>query len=184
MLGPEVGTQSLSARNSDGICNAKRSVSYCVGPNGPWLTMTGRAGRVWWGVGWVLPRRLTTSPPRSQINGHTHAGGVGPLKRVPPLSLRRLRLFYFLSFHFAKKCDGNGNKRKVHGGGIKTGSFSHAFFFFLKNLFPPSRELFSLFALCNTGAGAHIMSSKYRSRRGGTDCVRRLARARPCARGA
>ncbi len=41
MHGQKVGTQSLSLRNSDGICNANHSVSYCVGPNGPWYTMTG-----------------------------------------------------------------------------------------------------------------------------------------------
>lgn len=180
MLGPEVGTQSLSARNSDGICSAKRSVSYCVGPNGPWLTMTGRAGRVWWGGGVGVaspPRRLTAAQP----NKRTH-------------TRRRSRAFKTCSaaltsasppvlFHFAQKCDGNGNKRKVPGGELKqVPSLTRPFL--LKNLFPPSRGLFSLFALCNAGAGAHIMSSKYRSRRGGTDCVRRLARACSCARGA
>lgn len=45
MHSQKVGTQSLSLRNSDGICNANRSVSYCVGPNGPRRTTTGRANR-------------------------------------------------------------------------------------------------------------------------------------------
>ena len=35
MHGQKVGTQSLSLRNSDGICNANHSVSYFVGPNRP-----------------------------------------------------------------------------------------------------------------------------------------------------
>lgn len=42
MHGQKVGTQSLPPRNSDGICNADHSVPYCVGPNGPWCTMTGK----------------------------------------------------------------------------------------------------------------------------------------------
>lgn len=42
MHGQKVGIQSLSLRNSDGICNANHSVSYCVGPNGPRYTMTGK----------------------------------------------------------------------------------------------------------------------------------------------
>lgn len=63
MHGLKVGTQSLSLRNSDGICNANHSASYCVGPNGPWRTVTGE------------PKLQAGLQARRQKNGHarTHA---------------------------------------------------------------------------------------------------------------
>lgn len=67
----EVGTQFLSPRNSDGICNANHSVSYCVGPNGPWHTMTGEPANT--GASLQACR---------QINGLTHAHRASGLQNA------------------------------------------------------------------------------------------------------
>lgn len=79
MRGLKVGTQSLSPRNSDGICNASPSVSYCVGPNGPRHTMTGE------------PKLQAGLQACRQINGHAR-GGKAALKCIPS--------FFSISLHF------------------------------------------------------------------------------------
>lgn len=60
MHGQKVGTQSLPPRNSDGICNADHSVPYCVGPNGPWCTMTGKP------KAWTGTRAMQTNKKRTR----------------------------------------------------------------------------------------------------------------------
>lgn len=42
-FGMKVGTQSLSPRNPDGICNANLSVPSRVRPSGLWIDCDGRA---------------------------------------------------------------------------------------------------------------------------------------------